>query len=88
MANGKLKEKAKANSNSSSSKLASKAKSKSPAMQAQTQDELERENQLGPAPFVSEPQPFNQAPPLPPALVYLRKLATIPALRKGQQGGQ
>jgi len=35
-----------------------------------------------PAPNIISGQAYDQPPPLPPALMYLRMLATIPELRK------
>lgn len=82
----KLKERAKGNAEKSVGKLASKAKSRS-NLEAKTQEEIEREGQMPAAPGMAESMPFNSAPPLPPALAYIRKFASIPSLRKEGQGG-
>ena len=37
-----------------------------------------------PTPNVASGQAYHQPPPLPPALVYMRMVAQIPALRKKQ----
>jgi len=84
-----LKEKAKARAKSKSGKLANKAKARSSKSnaKAQTTDEIEREEGVGNvAAPITTPNVIPQRPPLPPALAWLRKRATYPALR--QQGGQ
>lgn len=85
----KLKEKASNRSSpkKSGGKLAKKAKSRDSTMKAQTQEEIERENRVGSTPVMTDPQPFNTPPPIPPSLLYLRKMATIPGLRRGTQEG-
>ncbi len=88
MANEKLKAKAQARSksNGSSSRLATKAKSRAPAAKAETVEEIERDEGMGPQVQLAEPGVYDRPPPLPPALLWLRKRATIPALRGGGQG--
>jgi hypothetical protein len=84
-----LKEKAKARADKKNSgKLASKAKSRPKSnAKAQTIDEIEREEGVGGATApVTSGSYVPQRPPLPPALTWLRKRATIPALRQGGQG--
>jgi len=82
MAELKNKAKARANKKSNGS-LANKAKSRASNAKAQTVDEIQREEGLGSAPMPITSQPINSpGPPLPPALLWLRKVATIPALRR------
>ena len=70
-----------------SGNLASKAKSRPVNAKAQTVDELQREEGLSSAPMpITTPNIAAQSPPLPPTLLWLRKLATIPALRQRSQG--
>jgi hypothetical protein len=90
MASLKDKAKAKSKQSNSKSKLATKAKAKSstPQMRARTVDEVEREEGLGSTPVMHSPTSIYSSSPLPPALAYLRKLATIPALREKEEGGQ
>lgn len=81
------KAKARAKKPSSSSTLSKKAKSRPSSgggevIQAESVDDIERNEGLAPVPHMSDPMPFDKAPPLPPPLSYIRKLATIPALRK------
>lgn len=84
----KLKEKAKARvEKKNGGNLAGKAKARSQSdVKARTVDEIEREEELGTiATPITTPSIVPRRPPLPPALAWLRKRATIPALRQGGQ---
>lgn len=84
-AKGKLGQKAKAQAKKQRSKTTKKRSTK-PTTQAQTVEEIEREQALPPTPTPVDATQLSQSPPLPPPLQYIRKLATIPALRR--QTGQ
>lgn len=87
MADLKSKAKAKTKSKSSGS-LAKKAKSRpstSSSVKAESVEDIEREEGLGPQPMIKDSTNNTMSPPLPPALSYIRKLATIPSLRKSSQ---
>jgi len=84
-----LKEKAKARNktkSSSNGSLAAKAKSRTPAVKMQRVEDIKKEQGIPPAPATAEAAPMNLSPPVPPALAYIRKFATIPGLRKERQG--
>jgi len=52
------------------------------------EDPVAPPEQYKPAPNIISGQAYDQPPPLPPALMYLRMLATIPKLReKGLSNG-
>lgn len=68
--------------------LKEKAKARAKKRSQEEDDGISAEDHLAPpeeykpAPNIISGQAYDQPPPLPPALVYLRMLATIPELRK------
>lgn len=64
----------------SDSSLKKKAKARAKTKTAASLPPLAKADQKAPKEFL--PPMNNAAPPLPPALTYLRKLATIPSLRQ------
>lgn len=82
MASLKETAKSKAGSTSSKSSLASKVKAKvSPEPKEDFASLNKNSTPVTHEPNISMPA-FNTAPPLPPALAYIKHLANIPGLRK------
>lgn len=52
-----------------------------------SEDHMVPPEEYKPTPNIISGQAYDQPPPLPPAMMYLRLLATIPAFRKKNTGG-
>jgi len=79
-----LKDQARARSGRSTSSLGSQAKQRSQSAKTEDAPPIPLPPPEKPLPNVASGLPPNVAPPLPPEFMYLRQLATIPALRKKQ----
>ncbi len=74
-----LKDKAKSRSNTAAKKTASSNRGSS------KEGMVVDNSPTQPAPPIVSQGAFDAPPPLPPALAYIRKFATIPSLRKGDE---